>query len=294
MGSTTTDASTPMVQAVKLSDLDIDHGTELGFGTYSQVYLAKLKNGEGSSSSGMYAVKVAEKCDKASNESLEKEWEVLRRLQGMPGVVQAYDFVREESQSYLVLEYMQGGELFERIIERERYTEIEARECAQNLLSIVRNLHAKNVVHRDIKPENLLCIAAESDQIKLADFGSAMILNDADAPIEEAAGTELYLAPEVIHFLYRPKEAPMCYGVGSDMWSCGVVIYVLLAGYPPFANDEGKVDQAVVDDIIHARFDFDDEVWDDVSSEAKSLVSSLLQVSPKKRLSATAALNHSW
>ncbi|KAJ8606373.1 hypothetical protein CTAYLR_009313 [Chrysophaeum taylorii] len=271
---------------VSIDELDILE-KELGFGSYSVVHLAEHRMKK-----ERFAVKIADGRDSSAHSSLQREWDVLRRASRLPGVVQAYGFEQRDGESYLILEYMAGGELFERILERERYTEYEARECANVLLSIVRSLHSANVLHRDIKPENLLLVAPDSEACKLADFGSALLLEN-DQPIKDAAGTELYIAPEALQLLYNAR-APAYSGFKSDLWSCGVVVYVLLAGYPPFANEEGKVDSDVVDDILNARFSFDDDVWDDVSDAAKSLVSSLLQIDPDKRLSATAALVHPW
>lgn len=297
---------------VSMEELDLIQ--DLGFGTYSVVKLARHKV-----SNRLYAVKIAER-DPSSHGALRREWDVLRQASSLPGVVEAYGFERVGDTSTLVLEYMEGGELFERVLERERYTEYEARECAMVLLKIVRSLHAKRILHRDIKPENLLLVRNDSDALKLADFGSAMVIDDSSV-ITDAAGTELYVAPEILRLLYdnlgaeprrqttsssqqqqqrsgdgEGKEEGYSYphGFASDMWSCGVVIFVLLAGYPPFCNQEGKVDADVIDDIVNGRYDFYDEVWDDVTDTAKSLVCSLLQINPDKRLSATAALVHPW
>lgn len=153
----------------------------------------------------------------------------MSKLRNVEGVVQAYDFVQDEETSSLVLEFMSGGELFERIVDRDRYSEVDARECAHSLLRIVRSLHHERVLHRDIKPENMLLTKPTEDIVKLADFGSALILADDNDPLPEAAGTEIYLAPEVLLTLYSTR-APAPTGLKSDMWSCGVVIYVLLAG----------------------------------------------------------------
>lgn len=270
---------------IRVDELEIE-ADELGFGSFSVVHRARHNVTRTS-----YAVKIADGRDPASMDALEREWNVLRHAV-LPGVVRAYGFERQGAESFLILEFMAGGELFERIIERERYTEYEARECASLLLTIVRSLHGSKVLHRDIKPENLLLARPDSEVVKLADFGSALLLTE-DQVINDAAGTELYIAPEVVKLLYD-KRAPGYSGFASDVWSCGVVIYVLLAGFPPFANEEGKVDDGVIDDILHARYSFDDEVWDQVSDAAKSLISSLLQIDPHKRLSATAALHHPW
>ena len=150
------------------------------------------------------------------------------------------------------------------------------------LLDVLHHIHGKRIAHRDLKPENLLLKSAHNDHdVKLADFGFA---TEAKKPMRELCGTPAYVAPEII------KEKP--YGLEVDMWSCGVIVFILLGGYPPFDDSDGVA--AMYATIKAGKYSFDDRYWGSVSPEAKSFIKSLLQVDPSKRPSATAAMNHDW
>jgi len=186
---------------------------------------------------------------------------------------------------YLVTEIMEGGELFDRIVEKEYYNEREARDLVQLLIEAMAYIHDNNVVHRDLKPENLLLTdKTDNASIKIADFGFAKRLDfDNDNSLNTACGTPGYVAPEILE---RQR-----YGKAVDMWSIGVITYILLCGYPPF-HDQHQAQ--LFRKIRKGEFEFDSPYWDDVSDEARDLISKMLTVNPTKRISAFQALEHPW
>ncbi|CAM9811788.1 unnamed protein product [Scytosiphon promiscuus] len=210
------------------------------------------------------------------------EVKIMRQLDH-PNVVSIHDFFAEEPKYfYMVLEYMEGRELFSRIVKKEYYNEAEARDVCVNLLRAVEYIHSQGFVHRDLKPENLLLASPHDDaSIGLADFGFASSVRDGF--LTNACGTPAYVAPEML------KRIP--YGTSVDMWSIGVIIYLLLAGYPPFEDrDQRKMFRA----IKMGHFRFHDKYWSEVSEGAKDLIRKLLTVDPDKRITASEACEHSW
>ena len=172
--------------------------------------------------------------------------------------------------------------MFDRIVQRVYYSEKEARDLVWVLLDVLHHLHGKKIAHRDLKPENLLLKSTHNDHdIKLADFGFA---TECKKPLRDLCGTPAYVAPEII------REKP--YGLEVDMWSCGVIVFILLGGYPPFDDANGVSDMYA--QIKRGAFTFDERYWSSVSSEAQLFIKSLLQVDPSKRPSAAAAMNHDW
>jgi len=184
---------------------------------------------------------------------------------------------------YIVTEIVSGGELFDRIVSKGSYTEKDAADLVVKFLEAIEYLHEKGIVHRDLKPENLLLKSKDNDSdVKLADFGLSKIVGQ-EVLMQTACGTPGYVAPEVL----RQKG----YGKAVDMWSVGVITYILLCGYPPFYDE----DQATLfETIIRGKFEFHAEYWKDISSSAKDLIRKMLTVDPKKRLDAKQALKHPW
>jgi len=184
---------------------------------------------------------------------------------------------------FLVMERMSGGELFDRVVEKAYYNEKEARDVCKILLEAVGYCHANNVAHRDLKPENLLLVSEHDDgRVKIADFGFAKRVTEPNS-LSTQCGTPGYVAPEILEgHLYDEK---------ADMWSIGVILYILLGGYPPFIeNDQRKLFRK----IRKGDYEFHDEYWNPVSTEAKNLIASLLTVKPSRRLSAHEALQNPW
>mmetsp|Transcript_68674 Transcript_68674/g.217208 ORF Transcript_68674/g.217208 Transcript_68674/m.217208 type:complete len:398 (+) Transcript_68674:259-1452(+) len=222
--------------------------------------------------------------DANTKEDIVKEINILINLDH-PNVIYLREFYEEGNKMYLVTELVTGGELLDAVLESGTYSESDARECFKQLMMGIEYLHSKNVVHRDLKLENLL-LAKKGDlhTVKVADFGLAK--KAAEAQLATVCGTPQYVAPEVIAGI-----PGLAYTEGVDMWSAGVVLYILLSGYPPFYDDS---EPALFDKIRRGDYSFDDPVWDTISESAKDLVRSLLVVDPNKRLSASQTLAHKW
>jgi len=180
------------------------------------------------------------------------------------------------------MELVTGGELFDKIVEKGQYTEKEAATTVKKVLSSVDYLHSVNIAHRDLKPENLLLRGDDETDVMLSDFGLSKIINQ-DTMMETACGTPYYVAPEVLSAQGYDKEV--------DLWSIGVITYLLLCGFPPFY---GETLPEVFEQIMKADYDFPDPYWTDISKDAKDFISKLLVVDSKKRLTAKQAMQHPW
>merc|ERR1719234_1481960 len=214
-----------------------------------------------------------------------------------PNIVRLHDGIQEESFHYLVFDLVTGGELFEDIVAREFYSEADASHCIQQILESVNHCHSNGVVHRDLKPENLilsekpkpqpenLLLASKSKgaAVKLADFGLAIEVQGDQQAWFGFAGTPGYLSPEVL------KKEP--YGKPVDIWACGVILYILLVGYPPFWDED---QHRLYAQIKAGAYDYPSPEWDTVTPEAKNLINQMLTVNPAKRIRAEEALKHPW
>merc|ERR1719197_2418107 len=184
----------------------------------------------------------------------------------------------------LVMELVTGGELFDDIVKKGNYTEKKAADTMKTLCEALTYLHAQNIVHRDLKPENILLKdGSENSPIKIADFGLARMMKKGDM-MKTACGTPGYVAPEVLQNKGYDSGA-------VDVWSAGVVLYILLCGFPPFYEEELP---ALFDQILKGRYDFPSPWWDEISDGAKNLITKMLTVDPKKRLTAEGVLSHPW
>ena len=193
------------------------------------------------------------------------------------------EYFDTEKHLYLVLDYVEGGELFDRIVDAGSFTEADASRITRQMVEAIQYLHESNIVHRDLKPENLLFKARDNvDEITVTDFGLAKIANDA-ASLKTACGTPNYVAPEILF--------QRGYGKEVDVWSLGVILFILLCGYPPFYDES---DSALFELIMKGRFEFDERYWSEISAEAKDLISKMLIVDPKVRLSTQQVLAHPW
>jgi len=229
-------------------------------------------------------------------QKLEREARICRKMQH-PNIVRLHDGIQEESFHYLVFDLVTGGELFEDIVAREFYSEADASHCIQQILESVNHCHSNGVVHRDLKPENLilsekpkpqpenLLLASKSKgaAVKLADFGLAIEVQGDQQAWFGFAGTPGYLSPEVL------KKEP--YGKPVDIWACGVILYIILVGYPPFWDED---QQKLYAQIRAGAYDFPSPEWDTVTPEAKNLINQMLTVNPAKRIRAEEALKHPW
>ncbi|XP_035401170.1 calcium/calmodulin-dependent protein kinase type II subunit gamma isoform X2 [Cygnus atratus] len=253
---------------------------ELGKGAFSVVRRCVKKN-----SSQEYAAKIinTKKLSARDHQKLEREARICRLLKH-PNIVRLHDSISEEGFHYLVFDLVTGGELFEDIVAREYYSEADASHCIHQILESVNHIHQHDIVHRDLKPENLLLASkCKGAAVKLADFGLAIEVQGEQQAWFGFAGTPGYLSPEVL------RKDP--YGKPVDIWACGVILYILLVGYPPFWDeDQHKLYQQ----IKAGAYDFPSPEWDTVTPEAKNLINQMLTINPAKRITADQALKHPW
>ncbi|XP_068577108.1 calcium/calmodulin-dependent protein kinase (CaM kinase) II beta 1 isoform X34 [Cebidichthys violaceus] len=253
---------------------------ELGKGAFSVVRrCVKLCTGQENAAKIINTKKLSAR----DHQKLEREARICRLLKHS-NIVRLHDSISEEGFHYLLFDLVTGGELFEDIVAREYYSEADASHCIQQILEAVLHCHQMGVVHRDLKPENLLLASkCKNAAVKLADFGLAIEVQGDQQAWFGFAGTPGYLSPEVLR-----KEA---YGKPVDIWACGVILYILLVGYPPFWDeDQHKLYQQ----IKAGAYDFPSPEWDTVTPEAKNLINQMLTINPAKRITAQEALKHPW
>lgn len=248
---------------------------ELGCGATSKVFKC-IHNGTGQA----WAVKVINK--NVEKKVIRTEIGVLLKIQH-PNVIRMKDIYETPTQIYIVLELVTGGELFDRIVSRGHYSEKDAAKAVKEMLIAVKHLHDNGVIHRDLKPENLLYENLSPDaKLKIADFGLSKIIGS-EVTTNTVCGTPGYCAPEVI----RGKN----YNASVDLWSVGVIAYILLCGYEPFVDDD---ERKMYKKILKGQFEFDLPYWENITENAKDLVEKLLKVDVKQRLTVEKALNHPW
>ncbi|XP_014456437.1 calcium/calmodulin-dependent protein kinase type IV [Alligator mississippiensis] len=250
--------------------------SELGRGATSIVYRCRQKGTQ-----KPYAVKMLKKT--VDKKIVRTEIGVLLRL-SHPNIIKLKEIFETPTEISLVLELVTGGELFDRIVEKGYYSERDAADAVKQILEAVAYLHANGIVHRDLKPENLLYATPAPDApLKIADFGLSKIVED-QVTMKTVCGTPGYCAPEILR--------GCAYGPEVDMWSLGIITYILLCGFEPFYDERG--DQYMFKRILNCEYDFVSPWWDDVSLNAKDLVKKLIVLDPKKRLSTLQALQHPW
>ncbi|KAM8906065.1 myosin light chain kinase, smooth muscle [Lycaon pictus] len=260
----------------KVSDFyDIEE--RLGSGKFGQVFrLVEKKTGK------IWAGKFFKAYSAKEKENIRQEISIMNCLHH-PKLVQCVDAFEEKANIVMVLEIVSGGELFERIIDED--FELTERECIQYMRQIsagVEYIHRQGIVHLDLKPENIMCVNKTGTRIKLIDFGLARKLENAGS-LKVLFGTPEFVAPEVIN--YEPI------GYATDMWSIGVICYILVSGLSPFMGDN---DNETLANVTSATWDFDDEAFDEISDDAKDFISNLLKKDMKNRLDCTQCLQHPW
>lgn len=211
---------------------------------------------------------------------MKRELELLR-LVDHPNIIKFYETFEDERYVHIVMEELSGGDLFDHLIANGQYTEREAATLLEKIISAINHLHASQICHRDIKPENFLYTSSDkAADVKIIDFGLATKFGE--EMMHTVVGTPYYVAPEVLRGNYDRA---------CDVWSLGVLLYVLLAGYPPF---NGDTQHEIFHKITHGEFDFDRDEWDDVSTQGKSMISSMLILQPDKRATLDQILKHDW
>jgi len=255
---------------------------QLGKGSFATVKRAVRK-----SDHKHFAVKIIKK-NKLNPEELlvvHDEVEIMHKI-NQQNCVQLYEMFETSKKLYMVLELLTGGELFDRIVAKGSYSELEASQLIRDVLTAINYLHGIGVVHRDLKPENLIYLNEDmKSPVKITDFGLAKYRagNSARDLMNTACGTPGYVAPEILK-----SEA---YGKEVDLWSVGVILYILLCGFPPFFHEHTD---ALYNQIKRGEYEFPDPYWSEISFAAKDLVRKLLTVNPRRRLTAEGALRHPW
>jgi len=262
-----------------------------------------------------FAVKIIDKVPGHARSRVFKEIETFHHCRGHKNIIQLIEYFEEADRFYLVFEKIHGGQLLDHIQNRVRFTEKEASYVIRDLASALQFLHKKGIAHRDLKPENVLC--EYEDQlcpVKLCDFdlGSGIKFNSQlTSPISTPAlltpvGSAEFMAPEVVEAFMDDSERDLAYDKKCDLWSLGIIMYILLCGYPPFSGNcgsqcgwnQGEPCNACQELLFHSiqdgHFDFPETEWREISLEAKDLISKLLVKDPRKRLSAEQVLEHPW
>ena len=254
----------------------------IGEGSFGKVFKVKQK-----STGNIFAMKLVSKSTNThntNNKNFLNEIYILKKLDH-PNILKIYEYFTNEKNWYFILEYVSGGELYDKICEMNYYNENKAAIIMKQILSCISYLHKMNIVHRDIKPENMMLKSKDKDndlEIKLIDFGTALQLKKKNKKLTEKVGSPYYMAPEVIKGNYSFE---------CDVWSCGIIMYILLIGYPPF---DGKNNKNLYKNIQNNKVDFSGSDWSKISKEAKDLILKLLEKNPNNRISAFDALQHPW
>lgn len=251
--------------------------SEIGRGKFGTVYLCRER------STGLeLAAKLVSVSRRDERRNVEREVEVMRRLRH-PRLIQLYDAYEWGKYMCVVLELITGGELFERVIDEDFV--LTERACTVFMRQICEGIefvHRQNILHLDMKPENILCLTKAGNRIKIIDFGLARFY-DPEKKLQVLFGTPEFVAPEVVNFDQI--------GYGTDMWSVGVICYVLLSGLSPFM---GETDIETMANVTVAKYDFDDEAFNEISEDAKDFIQKLLVKDKDDRLSASSTLTHPW
>lgn len=253
-------------------------GAELGTG-----HFAKVKLGTHRDTGKQCAIKIVKKPQGSKMALVQTEVDILKKV-NHPYIVRCYDVIEMEDKIYFFMELMGGGELFDTIVRKGNFCEADGIQTTIKLISAVKHLHDHGIAHRDLKPENML-MTDETDaaECKITDFGLSKFFDEQSAVMQTPCGTPGYIAPEVLRM--------MGYTKACDVWSLGVIIYILLCGFPPFYADN---DAQLYEKIKRGEYEFLRPYWDDISDNAKDLVARMLTVDPLKRITCEQALEHPW
>lgn len=232
-----------------------------------------------------YACKSIEKRRLVSRDDVDdvrREIRIMHHLSGNPNIVSIRGAFEDPSSVYLVMELCAGGELFDRIIQRGHYSEREAARLIRTIVSVVESCHSLGVMHRDLKPENFLFSNEQEDSpLKAIDFGLSVFFKPGET-FRDVVGSPYYVAPEVLRKSYGPQ---------ADVWSAGVILYILLSGVPPFW---AETEQGIFDQVLGGVLDFHSDPWPQISGSSKDLIRNMLNSNPKERFTAHQVLCHPW
>jgi len=257
-----------------------DLSDKLGTGSFAVVKRATRK-----ADGKEFAIKVIKKSKLNPDELavVHDEVEIMHKI-NHPHCVTLYEMFETKTKLFMVMELLTGGELFDRIVSKGSYSEKEASAVIRSVASAIDYLHSIGIVHRDLKPENLIYLNKTDDSpIKITDFGLAKFRPNQNVDMNTACGTPGYVAPEVLKGEHYTKAV--------DLWSLGVILYILLCGFPPFYHQNTNM---LYKQIKKGEYDFPDPYWTDISDSAKDLIRGLLTVDPKKRMNAKDVGAHPW
>jgi len=253
---------------------------ELGRGQFGTTFLVTEK-----ATGRKCACKAISKRQLSNAEDIEEvrnEVRILHHLAGHEHVVELVGAYEGSKHVYIVMELLSGGELFDRIVEKGKYSEKDASETVRTIVETVQYCHELSVMHRDLKPENFVLKNKDKNSPVCAiDFGLSTFFRE-NQVFMDLVGSPYYVAPEVLRRRYSNE---------SDVWSCGIILYILLSGVPPFW---AQTEQGIFDAILQGALDLESDPWPKISAEAKELISGMLQADPKKRLTAAQVLKHPW
>ncbi|CAK88776.1 unnamed protein product (macronuclear) [Paramecium tetraurelia] len=255
---------------------DINLKKVIGSGTYGSVVKATLKG-----TKNQRAVKVIPKSKVKNPDRFKKEIDILRQLDH-PNIIKLYETFEDQRNVYLVMELCEGGELFDRIMDKGYFSEAEAHEIFLQIMQALNYCHTNGICHRDLKPENFLFLTkADDSPIKVIDFGLSTLFEDPIITMKTKAGTPYYISPEVLKGSYDES---------CDIWSAGVILYILLSGVPPFYGDS---DPEILDAVQKGEYTFEIPELKSVSESAKDLISHMI-TTPEKRYKASQVIQHKW
>jgi calcium-dependent protein kinase len=260
---------------------DFDLGKMIGKGQYGTTFACTEKRtGKEFACKSISKKKLVAKDD---IDDVRREIEIMHHLSGNPNVVSIKGAYEDSASIHLVMEMCEGGELFDRIEKLGCYSERDAAKLARTIVGVVKFCHSLGVMHRDLKPENFLFVNKDDDclLLKVIDFGLSVFFKPGER-FSEVVGSPYYIAPEVLCKNYGPE---------ADMWSVGIIIYILLCGVPPFW---AETDMDIFRQIMHGELDFSSDPWPNISESAKDLVQKMLVRDPKKRITPREALCHPW
>ncbi|ELP87397.1 myosin light chain kinase, putative [Entamoeba invadens IP1] len=253
---------------------------EIGQGAFSVVYKG-IRKEDGL----VVAIKQVNKTSQSTDQLklLRREIDVMKKLSNHPNVVKLYDVFEDDKTILMVIEFMSGGELYDQIIQRGSFTEADASDIVYQILSALCYIHSNGIGHRDLKPENLLCSTPKGDIVKIADFGLSKDNSDGNTAMTTCCGSPSYVAPEVLE---GSSYDPEC-----DIWSLGVITYVLLSGYLPFF---GETQDELFQKILSGDYTFNYSCFKGITEEAKDFINKCLVVNPQDRATADSLMKHPW
>lgn len=272
----------PFANFPKLQEVTSDYnlGKVLGRGQFGTTRLAESKKEQST-----YACKSIAKRKLTCAEDIEdvqREVQIMHHLKGHPNITYLRDTFEDKQNVHLVMDLCAGGELFDAIVKRGNYSEKDAASLIRTMVSVVAHCHSMNVIHRDLKPENFLLESdADDARILCTDFGLSVFFKPGQQ-FSDVVGSAYYVAPEVLRKRYGPE---------ADIWSCGVILYILLSGVPPFWGD---TETQIFESILKSDLDFESDPWPSISDAAKDCVRLMLERNPAKRAKADEILKHPW